>query len=120
MLLILDSMLLQVPSAVLDRLWSAMASNVFDKLRGVVTDIMYEGYALAAILSQLHDMVVGRPSDQLADIDKALICEKIAQVEQSLVDGASEALQLQDLAAFIARRLCRSPAEVDGMSASAH
>ena len=33
---------------------------------------------MSALLSQLHDDVVQRPS--LTDIDKAIICEKIANV----------------------------------------
>jgi replication factor C subunit 2/4 len=110
----------QVPPAVLEKLWKSMASNTFDVLRGTVADIMYEGYALAAILSQLHDAVVGKPTAQLADVDKALICEKIAEVEQNLVDGASESLQLLDLTAFIMRRLCANPAEVDSLTSATH
>lgn len=104
----------------LDKLWQAMAGNAFDALRAVVTDVMYEGYALAALLSQLHDAVVGKPTAQLADLDKALICEKIAEVEQRLVDGASETLQLLDLTAFIMRRLGSSPAEVDALTSAVH
>lgn len=108
--------ILQVPAPVLDKLWTVMSANSFDALRSTVTDIMYEGYALAAILSQLHDALIGKPSNVLADLDKALICERIAEVDQNLVDGASEALQLLDLTAFIMRRLTASAAEVDSLT----
>mmetsp|Transcript_35590 Transcript_35590/g.70753 ORF Transcript_35590/g.70753 Transcript_35590/m.70753 type:complete len:225 (+) Transcript_35590:412-1086(+) len=110
----------QIPSAVLDKLWSVMTSNSFDNLRSVVLDIMYEGYPLAAILSQLHDVLIGKPSEQLPDVDKALICEKIAVVDQNLVDGSSESLQLLDLTAFVMRRLCKFPADVDSLSSTLH
>jgi len=110
----------QVPAHVLDHLWATMSNNSFDALRTVVTDIMYEGYALAAILSQLHDALIGKPSAVLADVDKALICEKIAEVDMNLVEGASEALQLLDLTAFIMRRLNASVAEVDSLTSSTH
>lgn len=110
----------QVPARVLDQLWKTMSNNSFDALRVAVTDIMYEGYALAAILSQLHDALIGKPSSVLADIDKALICEKIAEVDMHLVEGASESLQLLDLTAFIMRRLNASAAEVDALTSSTH
>ncbi len=110
----------QVPAAVLDQLWQTMSNNSFDALRSAVTDIMYEGYALSAILSQLHDALIGKPTAILADIDKALICEKIAEVDMHLVEGASESLQLLDLTAFIMRRLNASAAEVDSLTSSVH
>jgi DNA polymerase III delta prime subunit len=111
---------LQVPSYVLQKLWESMAGNVFDNLHKVVTEIMYEGYPLAAILSQLHDQVVIKPTTELSDVDKSLICEKIAEVDMKLVEGASESLQLLDLAAFVMRRMTAVTAEVDGLSASTH
>ena len=110
----------QVPDAVLEKLWNVMSSNSFDALKITVADIMYEGYALSAILSQLHDALIGMPTEKLADIDKALICEKIAEVDQHLVEGASESLQLLDLTAFIMRKLCASPAAVDSLTSALH
>jgi replication factor C subunit 2/4 len=50
----------------------------FDRMRATVNDIILEGYPMSAILSQLHDQVISR--EGLSDVDKALICEKIAQV----------------------------------------
>lgn len=41
-------------------------------------------------------------------------------MDQSLVDGASEALQLLDLSAFIMRRTSNIRADVDVMTASSH
>jgi len=42
---------------------------------------------------------------ELSDLDKALICEKLAQADQHLIDGACEALQLLDVSAYIMRRV---------------
>ena len=80
-------------------------------MRSAVNDIILEGYPLSAILSQLHDRVVTDAS--VRDVDKALICEKIAQADENLSDGASEALQLLDVAAFVMRRLRNEPADAD-------
>ncbi|KAJ1427015.1 putative replication factor C 37 kDa subunit [Ochromonadaceae sp. CCMP2298] len=108
----------QVADDVMDKMWAAMAGRNVDSLRAAVDEMLYSGFALADVLSQLHDEVVGRAG--VSDVDKALICEKIAEVDMNLVDGASEALQLHDLAAYIMRRLTATHAEVDAFSASNH
>lgn len=60
-------------------LWGKMATcKKFDVVRAAVDDIISEGYPLAAILNQLHDDTVSRA--EISDVDKALICEKLAQV----------------------------------------
>ena len=78
--------------------------------------MIYEGYPLSSILDQFHDIIVtsgGSDSDSsgsiasslnLKEIDIALISEKIAAVEQCLIDGSSEMLQLNDLICYIFRR----------------
>jgi replication factor C subunit 2/4 len=68
----------QVAQEVMDKMWGVMAGRNVDALRGAVDEMLYSGFALADILSQLHDEVVGR--EGLSDVDKALICEKIAEV----------------------------------------
>jgi hypothetical protein len=47
----------------------------------------HQGYPMSAMLSQLHDDVLHQQG--LADIEKALICEKIANADQNLSDGTS-------------------------------
>ena len=68
-----------VPATIMEHLWVAMAGSIFDTMKDAVADITYQGYPMSAILSQLHDDVVVHA--KLSDIDKALICEKIAQVQ---------------------------------------
>jgi hypothetical protein len=47
-------------------------------MRSCVTDIILEGYPLTDILTKVHDDVIAR--EDFSDLDKALICDKIAQV----------------------------------------
>lgn len=74
----IDSIELQVPNNVVESLWQVMGSNRFDALKSIVGDITAEGYPILALLTQLHEQAIARPS--LTDVDKAFICEKIAQV----------------------------------------
>jgi replication factor C subunit 2/4 len=66
----------------MNKLWQVMSGNLFDALHNTVTSMMYEGYPLSSILSQLHDELISKPN--LSDLDKALICEKIAEVSKLL------------------------------------
>jgi replication factor C subunit 2/4 len=68
----------QVPVDVMDKIWQAMRGSSFDTLRAAVSDAVAEGYPMSAMLTQLHDDVLQKSG--LPDLDKALICEKIAQV----------------------------------------
>lgn len=66
---------------------------------------------MSSILPRIHDDVVGHAT--LTDVNKALICDKLATVEQCLVDGSSEALQLLDATGYIMRRLLDYNLSVD-------
>jgi len=100
----------------MDKLWTTMQRPVFEPMRSAVGDIIAEGYPLGALLAQLLDDAVSRPG--LSDLGKALICEKIAQADQCLADGSSEALQLLDVAAFVQRQITKSPSSVDTLVSS--
>lgn len=71
---------LQIHPQLLTSLWSILSSKTtsFDTMRSCAHDIILEGYPLTDILSKLHDDVINR--EELSDLDKALICDKIAQV----------------------------------------
>lgn len=47
-------------------------------MHSFVNNMIYEGFSLASILVQIHDDLIGKTN--LSDLDKALICEKIAEV----------------------------------------
>ena len=63
-------------------LWQTIEGKSFDKMYRVVSEIVSHGYPMSSLLMQLHDDVIFRPN--LSDVDKALICEKIAQVRMYL------------------------------------
>lgn len=107
----------QVPDSIMESLWGAMAGHSFDAVRTTVEDVIFDGYPLSAVLLQLHEMVALEKAE-LRDVDRALICEKLAQADQQLADGANEMLQLLDVAAFVMRRISNAAAEVDGLSGS--
>lgn len=96
----------------MDGLWTILlqsrTSLRFDILNNTVMELVYQGYPMVSILQQLLDYVVQASTEDVADVDKALIAEKIAEAEHSLVDGASESLQLLDVASFISRRLSKT------------
>lgn len=70
----------QVPPDVLHALWTSFQTptNPFDAVQRCVNDVMCEGYPMTDLLLRLHEDVL--VSTVLKDIDKALICEKLAQV----------------------------------------
>eukprot|EP01042_Synura_sphagnicola_P001146 gene1146-1292_t len=74
----------QIPSDVMCLLWVAMEGKHLDAVRSAVAHIIAEGYPMSSLLDQLQDDVLYRSS--LTDIDKALICQQIAQADHSLSD----------------------------------
>jgi len=62
----------------MQKLWQAIGNNIFDVMKTTTIDIINEGFPMSAILMQLHDDVISHST--LTDVDKALICEKIALV----------------------------------------
>jgi hypothetical protein len=62
----------------MSELWSSMQRGLFDGVRAAADRVILSGFPLSAVLSQLHDAVVDRRD--LGDLDKALICEKLAEV----------------------------------------
>jgi replication factor C subunit 2/4 len=85
-----------LPPHALRALWQGMRSGQFSNMQAAVQDIIAEGFALSNVLSQLHDHVVTSTVDAvpvegsasegsalgLTDLDKALISEKLAAVDQ--------------------------------------
>lgn len=101
----------------MSKLWTAMCGHSFEAVRQAVEDIIAEGFPMSALLLQLVDDTVRRAS--LSDLAKSAICEKAAQADQCLADGASESLQLLDVAAFIMRQVSNNASSVDAL-VSAH
>ncbi|CAK4202253.1 unnamed protein product [Aphanomyces euteiches] len=89
------------PKALFDKLWIHVAKNSFDQLKDEVEDILYAGYPVLTILHQLADEVVANKS--MDPLKKAKVCLCIAEADKKLGDGASEYMQLLDVAAFLMR-----------------
>ena len=64
----------------MSKLWTAASGYSFDALKHTVEDIVYQGYPMGAVLSQLYDDLVEKKN--ISDISKALICEKIGEVRE--------------------------------------
>lgn len=64
----------------MNNLWAKMASGSFDEMQFEVSEIVYMGFPMSAMLAQLHDDVIKK--NELTDVDKALICERIAEVSK--------------------------------------
>lgn len=70
----------------MDAMWKAMRGRSFDALRLTVSDAVAEGYPMSAVLSQLHSDVIYKQG--LSDLEKALICAKIASVSFNLFQNS--------------------------------
>lgn len=69
-------------------MWKAMRGRSFDALRLAVSDAVAEGYPMSAMLFQLHNDVLYKQG--LPDIEKALICEKIAHVSHPRLNSLTD------------------------------
>ena len=67
--------------------------------------MIYEAYSGCQIISQLHDALIER--GDINDLKKSYIFEKIALVDNHLLEGADEYLQILDLSLFIMKQLSK-------------
>uniref|UniRef100_A0A8V0YVD3 Replication factor C subunit 4 n=1 Tax=Gallus gallus TaxID=9031 RepID=A0A8V0YVD3_CHICK len=72
----------------------------------IAGNLINEGYAVAQLVNQLHDIVV--ESEDFSDKQKSIIVEKLAEVDKCLADGADEYLQLISLCALVMQQLTRN------------
>eukprot|EP00056_Hartaetosiga_gracilis_P014806 m.240986 g.240986 ORF g.240986 m.240986 type:complete len:345 (+) comp17070_c0_seq1:97-1131(+) len=86
-----------VPSEIINALLSTCKEGDYEKLQVVVEDILADGYAANVVIQQFLDEVID--ADDISDVQKAHICDKLAEVDARLVCGADEELQLLDLCA---------------------
>lgn len=90
-----------LPDSVVETLYRAVQSNIFETMQQAVTDVVHAGYSAAQVLSQLHDMVLNR--SDLTDLQKSRIFMEMAQTDFALNDGADEFLQLLNICATLLR-----------------
>ncbi|XP_067139702.1 replication factor C subunit 4 isoform X1 [Centruroides vittatus] len=93
-----------VPTELLDGLYDACLTDSYEKLESYVMDIIYEGYSVIQLISQLHDYILFRKD--LNGNQKSEIIEKLAISEHCLLEGADEFLQLMDVCTVVMQQLC--------------
>ncbi|CAE6392579.1 unnamed protein product [Rhizoctonia solani] len=96
-----------VPDGVINRFSSAIGVELpnegmdtdtakdFDGIRAEVNRIMQEGFSVAQLLSQLHDIVILH--DTITSKQKAACAAVFAAADKALCDGADEELQLLEI-----------------------
>ncbi|KAJ3445663.1 replication factor c subunit [Anaeramoeba flamelloides] len=89
-----------VPPQVINEFIKTCKSNSYTNLVKKVKEVIYSAYSIQKILFELMNRIFEDSS--LNNLQKSNICEKIAEKEHSLIDGADEFLQLLDLAACMA------------------
>ncbi|XP_025901223.1 replication factor C subunit 4 [Nothoprocta perdicaria] len=95
-----------IPKETIDGVILACKSFSFEKLERMAKNLINEGYAVAQLVNQFHDIVV--ESEDFSDKQKSAIVEKLADVDKCLADGADEYLQLMGLCALVMQQLSQS------------
>lgn len=88
---------------VINKILDSCAMGSFEKIETCVQDMIYDGYSCVQVISQLHDNLIERAD--IPDSKKAIIFEKIANVDNNLIEGADEYLQLLDVMTVIMKQL---------------
>ncbi|XP_069689576.1 replication factor C subunit 4 [Periplaneta americana] len=75
----------------------------YEKLTEFVDKLMQEGYCVAQLIEQLHEVIVFDP--KLTDKQKAVICDKLGICSFRMQDGGNEYIGLLDLCCTIIKAL---------------
>ncbi|XP_063600565.1 replication factor C subunit 4-like [Penaeus indicus] len=92
-----------VPDKWLIELMEVCTTNSYEKLSDFVNLMMAEGYSATQILNQIHDVIM--TNDQLNDIQKAAVYERLAMCDHRLIDGGDEYLQVMDLSCTVMKQM---------------
>lgn len=87
---------------VIEKILDTCSTGSFEKVEQCVQDIIYEGYSCIQVVSQLHDHLIER--GDIIDAKKAIIFDKIAEVDNNLIEGSDEYLQLLDILTLIMKQ----------------
>jgi replication factor C subunit 2/4 len=88
---------------VIDKIMDTCLTGSFEKVEACVQELIYDGFSCNQILTQLHDVLIERAD--LSDAKKAIIFEKIAKIDNNLMEGADEYLQILDLLVVIMKQM---------------
>ncbi len=84
-----------IPDNYIIKLMEVCRERNFEKVDKYVEKLLSLAYSAPQVLEQFQELIIS--SDDLTDLQKANICEKIGICSARLQDGASEYLQLLDL-----------------------
>lgn len=87
----------------IERFVDVCSSGTFEKIENFVQELVFDGYSSNQILIQLHDLLIDRAD--ISDVIKSRIFHKLALMDNNLIEGADEYLQLLDLATFLMKQL---------------
>ncbi|XP_065213650.1 replication factor C subunit 4 [Planococcus citri] len=88
-----------IPDKYIENLFDVCKARNFDKAEIVIEEIISSAYCAPQVLDQFQDLIIAKSN--LTDVQKATICEKISVCAWRLQEGASEYLQLLDLACAV-------------------
>jgi replication factor C subunit 2/4 len=88
---------------VISKIIDTCSTGSFEKIETCVQELIYDGFSCNQVVSQLHDALIERAD--FSDIKKAVIFEKIAEVDINLMEGADEYLQLLDLLVVVMKQM---------------
>ena len=95
-----------VPKKWIDEIFDKVGrSGSYDEVSAFVDNFMAEGFSITQVISQIHEAVVLK--ENLSDLQKSSICEKLAVSEARLIDGSCEYLQLLDIISEIMHQLSK-------------
>ncbi|QDZ22680.1 subunit 4 of replication factor C [Chloropicon primus] len=87
-----------VPDTEIESLLQVCMKSGFSDVERRVKEMIYDSFPLSQILLQFQEAVVG--AEGVEDLVKAEICQKFAEVDKRISDGANEELQLLDAVGF--------------------
>lgn len=90
-----------VPQEEIQQFFNICRSKSYEKMVATVDELIKCGYSGPQFLDQLQDWIAKADEMVLSDRQKSTICQKIAQDDKNLLDGADEFIQLLDVGACI-------------------
>lgn len=88
---------------VIDKIMDTCATSSFEKVEACVQELIFDGFSANQVITQLHDALIDRAD--IKDAKKAIIFEKIAEIDNNLMEGSDEYLQLLDLLVVIMKQI---------------
>lgn len=88
-----------VPDDVVQQFVASCRSRNHNQLYACIENIRREGYGVYQLLKQFFHICLRL--EDLSDLNKAAICEKIGECEMRILDGANEFLQLLDFGTVV-------------------